>query len=157
MKIEKIVKNSFTVIGKEGSTADGEGFIQKLWADANIHFDEIAHLAKKDEKGNLVGIWGVMSDPSHSFMPWDHFRNGLYLAGAECIDEAQAPEGWVKWVVPGYEYMCVENDRAEAFSEMLQYMKENHISLAGAVHDFTCPQTGKNYMFFPIRKLDQIC
>ena len=30
MKIEKCIKSSFTVIGKEGSTADGNGFIQKL-------------------------------------------------------------------------------------------------------------------------------
>ena len=29
MKIEKITKKSFTVIGKEGSTRDGRGFIQK--------------------------------------------------------------------------------------------------------------------------------
>ena len=58
MKIEKIRKDSFVVIGKEGSTLDGEGFIQRLWQDANTHFDEIADLAKKEESGNLVGIWG---------------------------------------------------------------------------------------------------
>lgn len=38
MKIEKIRKESFTVIGKEGSTDDGAGFIQRLWDDANGHF-----------------------------------------------------------------------------------------------------------------------
>ncbi len=32
-------------------------------------------------------------------------------------------------------------------------MKDNGIPLVGAVHDFTCPQTGRNYMFFPIKKL----
>ena len=32
-------------------------------------------------------------------------------------------------------------------------MEENNVSLVGAVHDFACPQTGKNYLFFPIRKL----
>ena len=58
MKIEKIIKGSFAVIGKEGSTSDGDGFIQKLWEDTNTHFDQISHLAKKDENGNLVGIWG---------------------------------------------------------------------------------------------------
>ena len=47
MKIEKIIKGSFAVIGKEGSTSDGDGFIQKLWEDANSHFEQIAHLAKK--------------------------------------------------------------------------------------------------------------
>ena len=35
----KVKKDGFVVIGKEGSTSDGEGFIQKLWDDANGHFD----------------------------------------------------------------------------------------------------------------------
>ena len=35
MKIERCTKPAFVVIGKEGSTLDGPGFIQKLWADAN--------------------------------------------------------------------------------------------------------------------------
>ena len=41
MKIKKCRKESFSVIGKEGSTEDGIGFIQKLWDDANSHFDEV--------------------------------------------------------------------------------------------------------------------
>ena len=153
MKIERAAKESFVVIGKEGSTADGEGFIRKLWEDANSHFDQVAHLAKTDDKGNLVGVWGAMSDVTHSFMPWEDFRTGLYLAGVECVDDAQAPEGWVKWIVPAYEYLCVEIDGENAFEQTLRYMHEKNYSLVGAVHDFTCPQTGKNYMFFPIRRL----
>ncbi len=47
MKIETCEKESFVVIGKEGATTDGAGFIQKLWDEANSHFGEIAHLAKK--------------------------------------------------------------------------------------------------------------
>ena len=133
MKIEKIVKGSFTVIGKEGSTADGDDFIEKLWADANAHFDQISHLAKKDENGNPEGVCGSMSDFTHSFLPWEGFRNGLYLAGAECTDGAQAPDGWVKWVVPGYEYLRVENEGENTFPEMLRYMEENSVSLVGAV------------------------
>ncbi|WP_257467769.1 hypothetical protein [Bifidobacterium pseudolongum] len=39
------------VIGKEGTTADGDGFIQRLWADANAHFDEIRLLDKTDATG----------------------------------------------------------------------------------------------------------
>ena len=27
----KVIEEKFVVIGKEGSTLDGEGFIQKLW------------------------------------------------------------------------------------------------------------------------------
>ena len=153
MKIEKCKKESFVVIGKEGSTSDGEGFIQKLWDDANSHFGEVAHLAKKDENGNIGGIWGAMSDFSRSFRPWEDFSKGLYLAGVECNEDAQAPDGWTKWVIPGYEYIYVERENEDTFSEVIKYLEENGMSLAGAVHDFTCPQTGKAYLFFPIRKL----
>ena len=84
MKVEKCVKESFVVIGKEGSTVDGHGFIQKLWSDLNMHFTEVEPLAKKDENGNFVGFWGAMSDFSRAFMPWeDNFSKGLYLAGVE--------------------------------------------------------------------------
>ena len=154
MNIYRCVKESFAVIGKEGSTDDGSGFIQRLWADANGHFGQVAHLAKRDENGNLVGIWGAMSDRSRSFQPWeDGFSRGLYLAGVECDDDAQAPAGWTKWVVPGFEYLSVACDRDGIFPDMIRYLQENDIPLAGAVHDFTCPQTGKNFMVFPIRKL----
>ncbi len=149
----KVIKESFVVIGKEGSTFDGEGFIQRLWADANSHFDEVAHLAKKDVNGHLVGIWGAMSDLSRSLKPWeDGFRKGLYLAGVECVDHAEAPDGWTKWTIPSYEYIVVEN-RNGVFEDTLREMKEEGLYLAGAVHDYTDPTTGKNYMYFPIREL----
>ena len=153
MKIKTMQKESFVVIGKEGSTADGQGFIERLWREANAHFQEIAHLAKKDSDGNLVGIWGAMSDFSRSFLPWEDFNKGLYLAGVECHDDAVAPEGWRRWVIPGYEYLYAERDNDHAFADVIRYMKENHLPLAGAVHDFSCPKTGKDYMFFPVRKL----
>ena len=152
MKIERVSKASFAVIGKEGSTLDGDGFIQRLWQDANAHCEEIAPLAKRDESGNLVGIWGAMTGFSRSFKPWDDFNRGLYLAGVECTDAAEAPEGWVKWVVPACDYLKVECTDENTFSDMIAYMKENGLSLAGAGHDFTCPQNGKDYMFFPIRR-----
>ena len=154
MKIEKRIKPSFSVIGKEGSTLDGQGFIQKLWADANSHFNEVQSFAKKDENGNLMGIWGAMSDFTHSFKPWEeNFSKGLYLDGIECADDAQAPEGWTKWTIPGYEYLCAEVEGESTFADMLAYMNKNSITLAGAVHDFTYPSSGKNYMFFPIRTI----
>ena len=154
MKIEKYMKSSFAVIGKEGSTLDGPGFIQRLWEDANGHFGEVQSLAKTDENGNLAGIWGAMSDLSRSFRPWeDGFSKGLYLAGVECMDDAEAPEGWTKWVIPGYEYLRAECEGENTFSEMLNDLQQNQIPLAGAVHDFTCPVSGKNYMLFPIRKI----
>ena len=139
--MDKVIKKAFVVIGKEGSTLDGEGFIQKLWDDANGHFDEVAHLAKRDENGNLAGIWGAMSDLSHSFQPWeDGFSKGLYLAGVECVDNAEAPDGWTKWVIPGYEYLVVENHNG-AFRDTIRQMNEEGIALVGAVHDYTDPAT----------------
>ncbi len=149
----KITKETFAVIGKEGSTSDGEGFIQKLWADANSHFSEIAHLAKKDADGGIAGIWGAMSDLSRSFKPWeDGFSKGLYLAGVECMEHAEAPDGWTKWLIPGYEYIVVENHTG-VFEDTIRQLNEDGISLAGAVHDYTDPATGKDFLYFPIKKL----
>ena len=157
MKIEKCVVHSFSVIGKEGSTDDGPGFIQRLWQDANAHYAQVKDLAKKDETGNPVGFWGAMSDMSRSFRPWqENFSRGLYLAGVECPDDARPPEGWVKWSIPGYEYLYAESggDGSEnIFEKVFGYMEEQGLTLAGAVHDFTCPRTGKSYLFFPIRRL----
>ena len=154
MEINKCIKESFVVIGKEGSTNDGADFIQKLWADANGHFSEVAQLAKRDEKGNIVGVWGAMSDFSRSFLPWeDGFSKGLYLAGVECVETDQVPKGWAKWVIPGYEYLYVENVGGGTFSEGIRYLQENNIPLVGAVQEFNCPETGKGYLFFPIRKV----
>ena len=154
MKIEKCIKKAFVVIGKEGSTEDGQGFVQELWSNANSHFNEVQSLAKKDENGNLAGIWGAMSDCSRAFKPWeDNFSKGLYLAGVECVDDAKPPKGWTKWTIPGYEYIYVETENENIFAEVLSYMDANNINLVGAVHDFTCPESGKNYMFFPIRTL----
>ena len=34
----KVIKKAFVVIGKEGSTLDGAGFIQNLWYDENVQF-----------------------------------------------------------------------------------------------------------------------
>lgn len=154
MKAETRTKGPFSVIGKEGSTCDGDGFIQKLWADANAHFPEVERLAKRNERGELAGLWGAMTNAARTFEPWeDEFSRGLYLAGVECADCAQAPSGWVKWTIPGYEYLCAECEHAQTFPEVIRYLRENSIPLAGAVHDYTCPQSGKNYMFFPIRRL----
>lgn len=155
MEIKRCIKETFSVIGKEGSTDDGAGFIQRLWNDANSHFAEIEHLAKRDEVGNISGIWGAMSDCSHSFKPWEeNYSKGVYLAGVEAIHGAEAPEGWTKWIIPGYEYLCVKCTEETIFSKVIDYMQEQGMELAGAVHDFNSPaENGQGYIFFPIRKL----
>lgn len=155
MEFNKRIKESFSVIGKEGSTNDGNGFIQKLWQDANENFEEVSHLAKRDNEGNILGIWGAMSDLSGSFKPWeDNFTKGLYLAGVEVNDDAIPPKGWTKWVIPSYEYIYVKCDEDDIFSKVIKYLKDNNLQLVGAVNDFNCPEeNGQLYMFFPIRKL----
>lgn len=152
--MERIIKPAFAVIGMEGSTGDGPGFIQTLWEKANSRFGEVAPLAKTNPDGSLQGIWGAMSDMSRRFLPWeDGFTRGLYLAGVEVVDDAQPPEDWTRWDIPGYEYIQVENNAPDVFPRTLHAIAEQGLSLAGAVHDFTDPATGKGYMLFPIRKL----
>ena len=73
MEFRECVKESFCVIGKEGSTEDGIAFAKALWKEANEHFAEVSGVAKRDEHGDLVGIWGLMSDFSRSFQPWERF------------------------------------------------------------------------------------
>lgn len=154
MNYPRSIKDSFTVIGKEGSTQDGEGFIPKLWAEANAHFSEISHLAKRNASGDLVALWGAMSDFSRSFLPWEYgFRQGLYLAGCECEDDAEAPEGWTKWVIPAYEYIYAEQEDENTFRKLMAYMFQKQLSMVGAAQDFTDPKTGKCFVFIPIRKL----
>lgn len=153
MTIHPLTKPAFSVIGKEGSTADGPNFIPRLWADANGHFSEIAHLAKHTGTGALAGIWGAMTDLSRTFRPWQNdFTEGLYLAGVECRDDAEPPADWTKWTVPGFEYLVAEASET-TFPDMLRHLRDHNTPLAGAVHDFTDPATGKSYMLFPIRKL----
>ena len=51
-----------------------------------------------------------------------------------------------------YEYIVVENHKG-AFEETIRKMNEHGISLVGAVHDYTEPTTGKDYLYFPIREV----
>ena len=106
MEYKIVNKPAFSVIGRQGSTEDGEGFIARLWQEANENFPEVAALAKRGPEGSFAGFWGLMSDEGMNFMPWeDGFTRGLYLAGVEVEDSAKAQEGWVKWGAPAREYM----------------------------------------------------
>lgn len=155
MEIEIIMKPAFCVIGREGSTDNGPGFVQDLWADANERFNEVAYLGKRDENGGFMGFWGAMTDFSRRFQPWeDHFSRGLYLAGVESAEDAEPPEGWVKWQIPGFRYLRVGCDSPDVFGQMLAELEERGLALTGAVQDFTDPATGRNYMLFPIERLD---
>jgi len=154
MNIERRSLPALTIIGREGSTDDGPGFIQNLWREANEHFGEISHLVMRDSDGKPVGFWGAMTDFSRSFRPWENgFTEGLYLAGAECNEGSEPPEGWTKWAIPAFEYLKVENNAPDVFLCVLEYLAQSGLTLAGAVHDLIDPASGRNYMMFPIRKL----
>lgn len=151
--IEVVRKDAFCVIGKPGSTNDGPDFVGKLWQEANGHFSEVAHLAKRDESGNLAGVWGIMTNFNMEFLPWEEdFSKGLYLAGIEAERDALPPRGWKKWIVPGFTYWKVKAEGADTFRETLAAMEERKQSLVGAVQDFTDPKTGENYMLFPVER-----
>lgn len=158
MNVVLRVKESFCVVGKEGSglAKDAKQWIQPLWNEANQHFDEIHHLAKTDDDGIGLGFWGAMTGPNRRFERWD--GSGLYLAGVEADRNALAPSGWSKWVIPGaiYAVVKVEDNRyQEAFSYMLEdYLPKNHFSVIGAIHEFYAPrENGQMYLYFPIEKI----
>ena len=152
---ELITKDAFCVIGKMGSTNDGPDFVQRLWQDANSHFDQVAPLAKRNEQGELAGVWGAMTDFDFRFLPWEEsFTKGLYLAGIEAQTEALPPKGWKKWIVPGFTYWKVKEEGPDTFSRTIAWLEERHQMLAGAVQDFTDPATRENYMLFPVERND---
>lgn len=152
--MERWVKPAFAVIGKEGSTDDGADFVARLWAEANGNFAEVAALAKLDENGNLVGVWGAMTDRTRRFLPWeDGFSCGLYLAGVECRDDAEPPRGWTRWDMPGFEYVRFSDDGPDAFRRCLEMLAAEGLPLVGAVQEFTDLAAGRSYLCCPVRRL----
>lgn len=154
LRIEPFSKEAFVVIGMEGSTREGKNFVKRLWERANARFPEIAPLAKRNDAGRLVGIWGAMTDFDRTFQPWAHFQEGLYLAGVECLDDAEAPEGWARWQVPGFSYLRVSEEGEDTFPRMLRYLSEREITLVGAVQECIDPSTGKCDLLFPVQRLE---
>ncbi|WP_235206637.1 GyrI-like domain-containing protein [Paenibacillus tyrfis] len=122
--VDIIVKRKFTVIGKmgEGLATEGAVWIPPLWKEANSKFAEISNLAKLNSDGSIVGVWGAMSDVDGKFERWKN--EGKYLAGCEVLDDAEAPHGWVKWVIPSFKYVVVKcnlNSYKETFNHMTTY------------------------------------
>lgn len=158
MSIQIEHKSSFAVIGKlrQGHSGDAAGWIPSLWQEANNHFNEIRSLAKTDREGNLVGLWGAMSDVNENFERWTD--QGKYLAGCEVLEHSIAPDGWTKWIIPSYKYavvQCNQQNYQEKFAYMIHtYLPSNGYSLVAAVHEFYRPNEtdGSIYLYFPIEK-----
>lgn len=158
MSVQIVVKPSFAVIGKlgQGLSSEASMWIPALWKEANDNFNEIRNLAKKDIAGNIIGIWGAMSDISERFDRWTD--RGKYLAGCEVLDESVAPFGWVKWSIPSYKYAiikCNQNTYQEKFDYMINdFIPNNNYSIVGAIHEYYRPSetNGDLYLYFPIEK-----
>lgn len=157
--VDIIVKEQFTVIGQmgQGLATNSTIWIPPLWQEANRRFSEINHLAKLNSDGMITGIWGAMSDVNEKFERWG--TEGKYLAGCEVIDDAEAPAGWVKWVIPSFKYImvkCTQDTYKKTFNHILEaYFPQHEYTLAGAVQEFYQPQdqNGELSLLFPIEKL----
>ena len=153
MDVRIVRMPGFAVIGREGSTDEGEGFISRLWAEANARYGEIAKLVIM-ENGAPRGLWGAMSDMGRHMLPWeDGFTRGLYLAGAEALKDAQAPAGWARWDIPEHTWLMIPvvEGVPRAMQQGLEYMEAHGLRLAGAVCDYTRPGEGE-YCAFPVER-----
>lgn len=159
MDVKIVEKPAFAVMGREGrgDGARGGQWIPPLWRDMQLHMSELAPLVRHDESGKPSGIWGAMSDCTRRFLPWD--GEGLYLAGCETDENAVAPEGWAKWVIPAFRYLtvpCTPQSYGSVFQQILfRYMPEHGYTLAGAVQEYYDPQDSEGQMrlYFPIERL----
>lgn len=145
--------SAFSVIGREGSTREGKDIVSRLWRDAESHLSEIRPVVKLS--GGAPLYWGLMSDFSRSFLPWENdFSEGLYLAGFELGDpNLIPPEGWAKWDVPAQKYWIkeIQGDYQAAFRAGLVELQGCGYQLVGAVFDHT--EAGKNCLYYPVFSL----
>ncbi|MBB3073202.1 putative transcriptional regulator YdeE [Paenibacillus baekrokdamisoli] len=157
--VELIEKQRFSVIGKsgEGLSSESSNWILPLWQEANNNFFEISDLAKLDVDGNIVGIWGAMSDVSGNFERWRD--GGKYLAGCEVTDDAIPPDGWTKWTLPAFKYVvtkCTQESYQDTLKNMLSdYLPINNYQIVGAIQEFYNPKDsgGELYLYVPIEKI----
>lgn len=158
MKYEIITKPAFSVIGKEGSTNDGEDFIQKLYQAANQGFNEVKELIKLDDNGKVSGSYGLMSDFPRSLKPWEEdFSKGLYLAGYELKSEIKSiPNGWSVWHVPSQEYFLVKLEKGDEYKQVFNDFINYYIplelrKLSGAVFDYYSLKDNQQCLLFPVK------
>ncbi len=159
MNHEIISLPEIAILGKVGLCTKDHNIAQDLWKEANAHFNEIAHLGMKEKNRTFVGFWGAMSDETMSYLPWkENFTRGYYLAGLEVYSDTTVPFGWAKWIMPPRTYLKVQieldhysNDFEHVITTLLPEMK---LKLSGAVCEYTEPETGKNYLLFPVTNLD---
>ncbi len=141
---------SFSVVGKLTSTKEGPGSIERVWNEAENQLKIVSSSVLFI--GCMPSFWGLMSDFSLSFAPWENdFKEGLYLAGFELKDPSFVPpEGWVKWDVKENRYLVYEvgEDYQTSFKEGLDCLKNEGYVLSGAAFDHL--ENGVSYIYYPI-------
>lgn len=158
MNIKIVTKETFSVIGKlgQGLSSDRNNWIPKIWEEANTNFDKIFPFIKKDENGNIIGLWGLMSDVNEKLSRWE--ESGKYLAGCEVEDDVLPPEGFAKWTIPTQTYVvakCSIVNYSEVFNNTInQYLPQHNMQIIGAVHEhYLQPENpNKIELYFPIKK-----
>ena len=99
----RVKKEAFAVIGKEGSTAEGEGFIQKLWQEAQRPFRGDR---PPGEAGPGRGAGGHLGGPSTDFFPLPSgpgrtaFARACTWRGWSAPTRRRRAAGWTKWTIP---------------------------------------------------------
>src|SRR5574344_703251 len=157
MKFRLIHKSAFQVIGKEGSTDEGEGFIKKLYLDLEKHFTDIEPFVKK-VKGKVEGQYGLMSDFAYKFKPWEeNFTKGLYLAGPVLSSKGLDHDikGFKVWSVKEQDYFEVELEKDDNYQEVFNHFVYYQIpfemkTLSGAAFDYYSFSKQKQYILFPV-------
>jgi len=141
---------AFSVVGREGSTKTSSTIVAELWDQAEKGISDVLPSLKMR---NIFPIyWGLMSDFSRSFKPWENdYSEGLYLAGFELADDRLIPPpGWVKWDVPAQVYLTLasEGDYRDTLQEGLKLIKDHGYVLSGAIFDHG--EEGKMFLYFPV-------
>jgi hypothetical protein len=154
MEFTTMIKESFCVIGKEIFTWDGDGMIPKVWAIADKHFAEIEPLILKREDGKPLAKWGAMSSKKRDFSMWEENGSvGLYLAGYEAPLDAEAPKGWTKWIVPGFEFRLGKIEGEGYFYRAFEELTRQGMMPVAATENWIDVDTGEFYFAFPVKRL----
>ena len=145
------------VIGKAGLCTKEHNIAAELWQQASCSFHEVAGLGLKKADGSYAGFWGAMSDESMRFLPWEEdYTRGMYLAGTEVPLDAEAPDGWTKWILPARKYLVIDvcpDTYSAVFRDTLQQVIPGMgLCLCGAVCDYTEPSTGQSRLYFPVEE-----
>ena len=154
MEFTTMIKERFCVIGKEIFTWDGDGLIPKLWALVDRQFAEIEPLILKDDNSKPLGKWGAMSSKKRGFSMWEENGSiGLYLAGYEAPLDVQAPKGWTKWILPGFEFLLGKIEGEGYFYRAFEALENQGLRPVAATENWIDQETGEFYFAFPVRRL----